>query len=375
MITTEYRTAIITWINYYNFGTFLQAYALQTVLKSIGYPNNIINDKRFVFCINANLSQRIKQLTVNILHPRKVWMENIRKSRCFKNFARRFLNIDNDWSSREELSNKYDIFVCGSDQIWSPIIQNHFGGFYFASFASKDKWNIAYAPSLGLKRIVSSDYIELVKPWLDKFKFISMREKSGTEIISQITKRENIETVLDPTLLLTSKQWKNFENSNKISAKTLGKPYMLAYFLSFNRSYLKRAYELAHSKGLILVCLNTSKIPHCLTDKLIIGAGPMDFLSLIANSEYVFTDSFHGTIFALQFHKPFITVKRFSDTADNCQNSRIENLLNIVGITDNLLDEKSLFTEPAIPNWDKIESALNKERDISYSFLYNALNN
>lgn len=372
--TQKPKTAIITWISYLNFGSFLQAYALQKVLISLGYPNAIISDKKYVSSNNKGILPIVKQLLVHILHPYKSCLDEILKTHRFKCFAQKFLNVDKDWNSTDELSSKYDIFVCGSDQIWAPTLPEHYNGFYFASFAGCDKFCLAYAPSLGANKVVSPEYVELVRPWLKKFKYISIRERLGSEIVSQITDRNDIVNVLDPTLLLTSSQWRELMNQERNTYEFHYKPYMLAYFLTFNQSYLDRAYELAKCKGLQLVCLNTVKSKKNHIDRLILGAGPMEFLNLIANSEFVFTDSFHGTIFALQFHKPFITVKRFVDTTSSGQNTRIENLFNIVGIFDNFLDENTLSMTPTIPDWTKVENALKQERESSISFLKNALN-
>lgn len=369
----NHRTAIITWINYYNFGTFLQAYALQKAIETLGYPNKVIDDIRYIDLRKPSIKWQLIHLCVNILHPRRVFMNNLLQSRRFKKFAKQNINIDHDWTSTSELTKHYDTFVCGSDQIWSTYAKDFHDGFYYASFVEDKNKLLAYAPSLGAKANYSRIFADTVKPWLDKFEVLAIRETSGAEIVRNITGRDDIHTVLDPTLLLSRIQWLEFVKSNKGKYKPIKESYMLAYFLTYNEKYLARAYQLAHSRGMKLVCLNTCKVSKKFADKIVIGTGPVEFLNLVADAEAVFTDSFHGTIFAMHFHKPFITFKRFSNSDSTNQNSRIENLFQIVGISDNFLDENTLYSMPGNPDWKNIEQNLNSRRMESIQILKNGL--
>lgn len=365
------KIAQITWITYTNYGTFLQAFALQQVLNQLGYDSVIIDDSRLV---NENISwkSRILIFLSSIYHLN--YFKNRKRQKLYDNFASSFLNVDYCWRDYGDVNSRYGIFVCGSDQIWSPLLPNHHNGFYFASFASENAKKIAYAPSLGCKTIPKA-YASLTSKWLYRFAYLSARETSGTKILEEITGRKDIETVIDPTLLLSSEQWSNFEKTNsKLPSKIYGRHYLLAYFLTKNTNYISIAKKIAKEKRLTLVAINSINGLSKYFD-IIINCGPMEFLSVIANAQYVVTDSFHGSIFAIHFKRPFLTLKRFTSDAPNSQNARIENLFAKLEICDNFLGEEDKFIMPKEPNWSYIEELLKSERSLSINYLKTALSN
>lgn len=363
------RSAIaqITWINYNNFGTFLQAYSLQQVLKRIGFISYIIDDKRFIKTNPSKLF--LARLFHSLKNKPSYIFDQYKIDSLYKAFRNNFLNIDNSWKTLEDLSSKYSEFICGSDQIWSPILRDHNDGFYFASFAPENAKKIAYAPSLGSKTY-SKDYETLVKPWLKGFQFLSAREKRGAEILEEISGC-HVQTVLDPTLLLSHNDWVRFEKGNPRNPLSPDSHYLLAYMLSFNCVYLKRIKEIAEEKNLKLVFINNLDGLSEYADKCV-NCGPLEFLSLIVNSTFFITDSFHGTIFALQFHKHFLTLKRFKENSAISQNSRIENLFHIIKMKDNFLDDSNFDKLPNLPDWDYIDKCLSEERKKSIQYLQEA---
>lgn len=361
------QIAQITWIAYPNFGTFLQAYALQQILKSMGHDSILIDDTRFTWLANTPRI-RMARFKAMLLNP-SGWLRNRRILRSYRLFADKYLKIDRSWRTERELNEKYDAFVCGSDQIWSPLLPQHFGGFYFAAFADK-KVKIAYGPSLG-STCVTPEYVDMVRPWLSSFSSLSAREKVGAEILASITGRGDVETVLDPTLLLDSDSWNTLISGCDMNFER--ESYVLAYFLTFNNVYLSKAREIADKQGckLIVIDIDVKMKPYA--DVFYRSAGPADFLWLVANARYVVTDSFHGSIFACQFKRPFLTVKRFKDSAANCQNSRIENLFKILGITDNFRGEENIDRLPVEPDWLVVTAALESYRKHSMNYLHSAL--
>ena len=364
------KIAQITWITYPNFGTFLQAFALQYTLSKYNVDCYIIDDR-----IYANNQSYIRSLASKIffsLRHRNLYLfDQIKIERQYNNFKKKFIKIDNTWSTFSELNNKYSIFICGSDQIWSPILPNHYDGFYFASFASNSAKKIAYAPSLGSKTY-REEFAELVRPWLDSFNALSAREETGAHILSEITGITDIPVVLDPTLLLTHSEWSEFERQNGNNPVKKKDAYLLAYFLTFNEKYLEKTREIANAKGLKLILINNILGLSKYSDE-IINCGPLEFLSALAGCNYFITDSFHGSIFALQLHKPFLTLKRFKDESYNSQNSRIENLFRLCDIKDNFLDETSYSSLPIEPDWKRIEKLISIERQKSLNYLKMAL--
>lgn len=354
------RIAQITWVAFTNFGTSLQALALQHVLGGMGHKITLIDDSRYTYIIRfkgfigALRALKHPQIGLTI--------------RRFRHFADKYMRIDRKWTDVDDLSARYDAFVCGSDQIWSPLLPEHFDGFYFAGPMRGVK--VAYAPSLGATS-TSEEYCNLVRPWLYDFKALSCREKAGAKILSEITGCE-VETVLDPTLLLTGEEWRKIFRLNKAGRAKVS--YVLAYFLTYNEAYLKFARSVADKMNLPLAMFAIDKRMRRYAD-IWIDAGPEVFVQAIAGCEGLITDSFHGTIFGLHLHRPLLTVKRFRATAENNQNSRIENLFNILGITDNFLSEEDLADEPKLRTYDytEFERRLDIERQHSLTYLRKAL--
>ncbi|WP_303179924.1 polysaccharide pyruvyl transferase family protein [uncultured Butyricimonas sp.] len=362
------NTATVTWTYYQNYGTILQAYALQQVIIKLGHNNKIIDDsmiirKKYRF---AFIPDKIKDICRIVFHLNNVYArKSIIRNREYKQFKMKYLHIDFNTFPVKNLDKRYDIFICGSDQIWSPT-EKIFDDFYFLEFTQKRK--VAYAPSLG-KAFLPDWYKKRVKRLLKNFDFISVRESKGAELLSELIGYE-LEVVLDPTLLLNSPEWDKVINGE---CTDIGK-YILVYMLTPNDIYIKVVMDFAKKYNLKVCILGTSE-EYLHLDAENIFCGPDRFLQLIKQAEIVFTDSFHGTIFSILFHKEFYTFKRFSDQSSLNQNSRIDNLFEQLDICGRLIDSRNLDIVGASPvlDYQKIDIRLNMLRMTSFAFLKKAL--
>lgn len=327
------NTAIITWVTYHNFGTFLQAYALQKYLIDLGVKNAILNDSSIIKS-NINIKYKFKKILKRLydISYRKYERSKRESDILFENFKSIILNVDSNILDISSVNAKYDTFICGSDQIWNPFsLENPNVGFYYASFTRKKK--IAYAPSIGVSEVPQM-FKEKLKKLTYNFDFLSSREQQGVDILHELTGKEVVK-VVDPTLLLNSKQWNILlQKDNACDEK-----YVLAYFLTQNNVFINAASEYAHKKGLSLKMFFMHESYNRYNCDLI-TAGPIEFLHYVRDAEYLFTDSFHGTIFASIFHTQFFTFKRFKQTPRS-QNSRVEGLLKMMGVSERLLDEET----------------------------------
>ena len=194
--------------------------------------------------------------------------------------------------------------------------------------------------------------------WLKLFDAISVREKTGVDILDSLGLK-GIE-VVDPVLLLTRAAWETFCNT-KIGVER--KRYLLVYDLFLNDARLeKEAKRLSTEYNLKIISVDASR--KCtFADKNISNAGPKEFVKLIAEAEYVVTNSFHATVFSIIFNKKFSVFYKYSNI------SRISDILNTLGIGKQL--------NPNIPkynfNWDKINYTLNEIRDNSYNFIFSTI--
>ena len=368
------KAAIVTWIKYNNFGTFLQAYALQQVLLKLGIIPFILDDATIIeegrLQKRSDLCRRFMAFckkTIRSLIKRNQGIDYLRKESDIKyaRFKKNFLRIDANIHPLLSLNDRYDVFISGSDQIWYPSLLI-FSPYYYLSFADKKK--IAYAPSIGTSEY-PMEFVSKVKPLLERFDSLSVREKIGAGIISSIVNRE-VEAVLDPTLLLNGEEW----SSLLLPEPVCTEKYALCYLLTYNEDYVQYVTEYAQRHSLTLVTFALINQSGNFADK-IISAGPQEFLTAIYGAEYVFTDSFHCTIFSLHFKKRFCTFKRFADDDVNNQNSRITNLLGMVGLNKHFIDKEHLSRIESLPlvDYETVKAKLRPEIEKSIQYLTNAL--
>lgn len=325
------NSAIITWITHYNFGTFLQAYALQKYVMQQGWNNAILDDSTIIGN-HVNWKYEIKKIFMRIFQRSYRNYERSRKRTdvLFDNFKQNDLIIDYKIDNLVALDNKYDVYICGSDQIWNPFsLENLKAGFYYASFTKKKK--IAYAPSIGVSE-VPLQYKTKLKNFTSTFDILSAREQQGVDVLHELTGK-SVAKVVDPTMLLSFKQWNLLLPQKRCN----NDKYILAYFLTPNKTFIHTALEYAKQKRLRLKIFFNDKSYYDYNCDLII-AGPKEFLHYVRDAEYLFTDSFHGSIFASIFHTQFFTFKRFKQNIRS-QNSRVVNLLSMMDIRERLLDE------------------------------------
>lgn len=323
--------AIITWVTYRNFGTFLQAFALQQYLCEKGFDCKILNDSSYIINYKPNWKHKLKKLFLKLVQKdfREFEKSCTKSHSLFNKFKQIMLHIDYN-HHLSSLDSKYDIYICGSDQIWNPFfLDNPNSGFFYASFTKKKK--IAYAPSIGVSK-VPHQYKEQLKEQIICFDYLSAREQQGVDALHELTGK-NVSKVVDPTLLLDVDEW----NRLLPIEPPCQQKYILAYFLTPNKIFINLAIEYAHRNNMRLKMFFTDKTCYNY-DCDLITAGPIDFLHYIKHAECLFTDSFHGSIFASIFHTQFFTFKRFKQTAES-QNSRVENLLTMMGIGERLIDE------------------------------------
>lgn len=361
---------IITWFQYYNYGTSTQLVALSKIIESLYCRPNIIKyyAKEDPVVIKHLAITEIGKKFNNKLFNRIY--TNEKRNKKFFDFYQSHLSFTETvllMSDLQKLNSQFDAFVCGSDQIWAPSC---FDPHYFLDFVSDDNKKIAYAPSVGLPTIEDKHIRSQIKHLTKTIRFLSTREESGSKIISELCGR-NVQTVLDPTLLLNAEQWKSFYINVNINEK---KPYLLVYMLGKNEWQWKVIYKIASMLNLsvkvIPVFKKDLKRKGCIKD----AVGPAEFLAYIQNASYVCTDSFHGLAFSVNFHKPFTVFERFKANDKLNQNSRIYNLLDKLQLRKRLyLNGTSLKMLNNTINYDMVERKRKALADESISYLSNAL--
>ncbi len=352
------RIGLITWHYYRNFGSALQAYALQEVIRSMGHKVEIINYHSPKFGKTDSAKELAKGIAC------RVFGDRIGASYyAFQNQYFRQTRAVQEEKDLLRLSERFDAFICGSDQIWAP---NVFNPVYMLDFVRGGKKKISYAASIGLNELppnLIGEYTRL----LSDFDSVSVREDAGAELLKKecgITAR----TVLDPTLLLDAETWQTLEKETAFEKSK----YIFCYFLNARHGYAALVKEYAKKHGYAIVGVSADERD---AERMeLVRIGPREFLRLIHNAQAVFTDSYHGTIFSLLYRKRFVTFERFSDSDPLCQNSRIYQLDRYFGLNGRIVNAAET-EEIGIKEADHAEfEAKRKELRIkSLDFLSSAL--
>ena len=165
---------------------------------------------------------------------------------------------------------------------------------------------------------------------LNNIDVIAVREITGVKLVKELTGYD-AELVADPTLLLARKDWEEYMTPYPAIADK----YILIYQLSDSEGVVNYALKISEEKNIPVyrICKRSFRVSKTPGIKNILDAGPSEFLYLIAHASILLTNSFHGTAFAINFNIPFYTI--VSSKKDN--NSRMESLLQMVGLNDRLL--------------------------------------
>lgn len=371
LIMTE--TATLTWFSG-NYGSTMQAFALQKTVMELGYGNRIINyvpnkrEKLAFFCKSSarfvTLKAKIenKKIESKFLNRDEIDLKNRKFEEFYENsfFLTEMIPVQNQMKS---LNNKYRIFLCGSDQIWNP---NYFKKCNFLDFVSESNRKIAYAPSIGTTQLTENEKRKM-KSYLDRFDKISVREESSKRLIESVVDKP-VQVVCDPVFLLSREKW-----IEKMQLKEPEEKYILCYFLGDNPEYQKMTEKLQESLKIKVKIIPTNTFGYALGFETQKTVGPKDWLSLLYGAEFVLTDSFHATAFSIIFNKSFYVLKRFSDTSPKSQNSRIYHLLNMTGLEDRIWQNTTNVSYIENDIWKTVDEKMRTERETSTLWLKNAL--
>lgn len=366
----------ITCHDVYNYGASLQAYALQQYLTGLGHEVQIID----YFPDYMDVNYRIRWKTyvipevsslykiryipgIKTLYRIKMSVQKMKfilekggRKKAFDYFKKQYLNLTPErYRNIEDLSVaklKADVFIAGSDQIWNPLFNNGRDPSFFLQFGEGRK--ISYAASFGVSSLSSMDSVNM-KRWLSFFNKISVREKTGLNLLDVLGIKGAVQ-VPDPVFLLTKESW-----CGLASSKFGNENFVLVYNLGPLMQDIKVcAQQLSHHYGLKIVAVE--EVANILyADMRITDAGPCEFIELFTKASYVVTNSFHATSFSILFNIPFFSYIK------NATSSRITDLLKSCGL-EARLNSKDLNLDI---DWYKVNTKVMAFREIGIRFLDN----
>ena len=362
------KIGTITFHGSHNYGSVLQAYALQKFTVELFREHGAPCDYEII-----NYRSRTQKSIYELPRPDSMkglvkWGMSLpyRKGlhtqyQRFESFINDRLQLSEEFNDAGKLGNRvlrYDVLMAGSDQIWN-IRSLDFSYAYL--FEGCDNKKISYAASLGPLPINWEKYDkERYGRLIDGFDTLSVRERQSARLLQIPAVNRKPEVLVDPTLLMSVSEWRKIQ-SNMDPGR-----YILFYCLEPKNVHLKMAKQLSELTGLKVVITGyRNKWDYINTFEKKYEAGPEDFLSLIDHAAVILTSSFHGTAFSLIYEKPFYVI-------DGMRDGRIRDLLALVGAEQNDISPGTTIKHLPKPVTGA-ENVFRRERQRSREYLVKAL--
>ena len=369
------KIAILTWYRDINYGTALQACALFRVVKELGCDPAVIQYRPRRGFTERPENELVYWFRKAVRKIPEYWNKpriSEETQELFQAFLREKVKETapaNSGPELKDLNGQFDGFVCGSDQIWSL---NGFDENYFLPFVEDFRKKIAYAPSLGRETFLSREQEENVAHLINSFRHLSVRETQSAELIQKVT-GQAAKVVLDPTLLLDSRQWDQY--IGKTSPDLPEKQYILCHFYGNSRRYMGYVRKLAAHLKLPYYCVSATAGKGERGHAVPFAVGPREYVSLIRNAAFVCTDSFHGMVFAANYNVPFCVFERFQKGEPYNQNMRITSFLRQLRLEERLVDptKSTGFERIACCEYRAVNETLRTLREDSLRYLAEAL--
>ncbi len=374
-----------------NIGGLLQSYALPEFLIQQGYKAEQLSFNYEFFTKSAK--KQLNQLKWERFTLKKLWgylFNGI--NTCIQKYyiPTQIVQTKNDIAHKfeqfiphsEQLYNNnninkanadYDIFITGSDQVFSSYLLPL--SVYYGEFTTPDKKVISYAASSDRKQFAPKAEKLFIQK-LQRLNAISVRERTLKEYIESITDKKAT-VVLDPTFLLSPQEWLKIANPKPVPQK----PYIFCYFLGEKSAWQRKvAQAYADKYGYEVVHLPYIMQTIRSADKYLKGqgrydVGPREFIALINGAQCVFTDSFHGLAFSINFGKNFYVFNRDDKSGPDSMNARITDTLAMFGLAERHITDKNAVLDNTPLDFTQAHKILAREKEFSINWLLNALKN
>ncbi len=352
------KIGILTFHWATNFGAILQTFALQSYLSNIGFEVSVINYRPGKY----KLSLFKCFMTLRVWHIKKNILEYLKEVKL-ERFRDKYLNQTREYNSLIELKSDpptFDVYICGSDQIWNPYFtllgEGKPTSTYFLDFGDKNIRRIAYAVSYGCE-YYSETATSYAKDLIANFKAISVRELSGVKLTKTLGYM-NPQLLPDPTLLLDIDKYNfNYIPNNDINN------YVFVYLLRDNPLIVKSLISKLNNYFEYKLKINWSKVTEI-----------ENWLTQIRNSQLVVTNSYHGMIFSIIFHKPFLVVPAKGNLSG--MNDRFNTLLKLLNLEDRILidfDNVNHILDKKI-DWIEVDERIKSFRNQTKTFFDSYIN-
>lgn len=347
----------ITCHDVYNLGASLQAYALQAYLESQGHDVEIIHYKPNYLSGHYKLwavsnpvfdKPLVKQLY--LLAKLSGRLMSLKRKKVFDEFTTKYLKLTRRYNSHEELkadAPEADVYIAGSDQIWNTLFRNGRDAAFYLDFGKPEVKRISYAASFATSDVVP-EYREFVMKELKGIDCVSIREKTSLPLLASLGRPDGV-AVCDPVFLLDKEQWLDTIND----VQTVNEKYVLVYLTDKSEEIEQIAKEIKKATGWKIYVVGAFKPPYA--DRNFVNAGPLEFVRLINDAQFVISNSFHATSFSLILEKNFCVVNRKEGI-----NERMKSVLSDFGLEGRMTSKffEKLLDDIDYNNINKVKNAI-----------------
>ena len=337
------KIAIVTFHAANNYGAVLQNYALQKKIKedfaleveTIDYRCDAIDGEYKIWEKRDKLRRQVWNV-VNLMP------ELIRRWK-FNSFRKKHLKLSSccTIADIEKYNDIFDVYICGSDQIWNKDIIKDNTYVYSLEFVATHP-KMAYAASAGKGIIQDKVLLENIK----KLNYITVRERELRDFL--IKQGVVCSCVCDPVFLLDKAKWMTFVTERK------KRDYLFLYYIDSKKELCEKIAEMiAREQGKEICCpCKIEKSNMCYKYKTY-GTGPIEFLSDIYYADMIVASSFHAIAFSIIFEKEFVAVLHEKT------GQRVIDLLEYVGLSNRIVKDYDSFMEK---KWEEIDYSLVREK-------------
>ncbi len=327
------KVGVVTFHNAYNFGACLQTWALQQALKTLDVEPCVIHyhietmDRLYDPIKKKNpVLKFLKYIKLKLRAPYR--LERVKNYEAF--FATHYNRLGNFKTSEglKKAKLPLDTLIVGSDQVWNGSHTNGYDEGFFLQFGDSQMRRISYSASLG-KEDFDEDMKDNVKKAFKSFDAISVRESSSKDNVKKLAGRIPVFVCPDPTLLLEKEDYEALKKPVSLK-NTKDGHYILLYMMEKNEQLIELGNRVSKELGLPIVQRSAKQIFENEAENLYTHT-PDEFLSVVEGADVVLTNSFHGTVFASIYEKPFLT-SLHSNTG-----ARTKDLMKELGLEKHLL--------------------------------------
>lgn len=364
---------ILSMQRIYNYGSFLQAFALKQILEDLGasvqfvdyHPGKTLEGEAKSFGVLRKVSRGLESFKLRTSLNNKLKYINYKWNYSKKYFP--YLDI----TEKMNYQPKVDLLVIGSDEVFNCVQANANVGFSPELFGqyNRAKRLISYAASFGnttLEKLRQHNIVEQVSDWISDFDSLSVRDDNSERIVSDLlgnSPQKNIDPVLAFDYI---NRFKEIPENVPVKGK-----YLLLYGYSgrFSRAECEKIREIANKRDLKIICIGG--LQHCCD--IFVDCSPFEVIAYFNNAEAVITDTFHGTILSIITHSEFVTIIRNSGYG-NFQ--KLNDLLVLLKLTDRIsptIEDVDAQLQQQI-EYGEADAVIAQERARTYDYLKNEIN-